>query len=249
VHGFDPSPHQQARARDKGITVVTSGRHAAEVADDVVFSVVRTKDQTEEVLFGDLGVTAVGKPRTIVVLSTLDPTTMRGLAERVAESGGVAIDATMSGGPWGAEAGSLTLMVSGELAAIERTRPLLEAVSDRLYVVGDAPGTGQAVKLAVQLSFGAHMMTAFEAMQVVRSHGVDEQQLMEILSHSVGASWTTRNWERVKPWWETYVPGEDLDILLKDLRSVLAEADDEVTPMPVSAVTFQLLRDVWRGRE
>lgn len=248
VHGYDPSPEQQAKAREKGIVVVDSPRAAAEAADEVVWSVVRTKGQTEAVLFGDDGVTAIGAPRTVVISSTLDPTTMRAIADRVAEAGGSAVDATMSGGPWGAEAGTLTLMLSGEPATVERILPLAEAVSSNRYVVGPTPGTGQATKLAVQLSFGIHMMAAFEALQIVKSHGVDESQLMEILSHSVGGSWTTNNWSRVKPWWETYVQGEDLDILLKDLRSTLAEADRDIVPMPLSALTFQLLRDTWRER-
>ncbi|KRB36639.1 NAD(P)-dependent oxidoreductase [Microbacterium sp. Root180] len=246
VHGFDPSPEQQAKARDKGIVTVDSPRAAALAADEVVWSVVRTKAQTEAVLFGPGGVTSIGEPRTVVISSTLDPTTMRSIAERVASTGGSAVDATMSGGPWGAEAGTLTLMISGAPAAVERIAPLAESVSGNRYVVGDTPGTGQATKLAVQLSFGIHMMAVFEALQVVKSHGVDEGQLMEILSHSVGGSWTTKNWSRVKPWWETYVPGEDLDILLKDLRSTMTEADQDVVPVPVSALTFQLLRDVWQ---
>lgn len=248
VHGYDPSPERQAEAREKGIVVVESPRAAADAADEVVWSVVRTKAQTEAVLFGDDGVSSIGEPRIVVISSTLDPTTMRSIANRVAEGGGSAVDATMSGGPWGAAAGTLTLMLSGAPATVERILPLAEHVSSNRYVVGDTAGTGQATKLAVQLSFGIHMMAVFEAMQIVKSHGVDETQLMEILSHSVGGSWTTKNWARVKPWWETYIPGEDLDILLKDLRSTLAEADQDVVPMPMSALTFQLLRDVWRER-
>jgi 3-hydroxyisobutyrate dehydrogenase-like beta-hydroxyacid dehydrogenase len=249
VHGYDPAPERQKLAADKGIQVVDSPRAAAEAADEVVISVVRTKAQTEEILFGEQGVTAIGTPRTVVISSTLDPSVMRAISDRLAAGGSTAVDATMSGGPWGAEAGTLTLMVSGPVASVDRVRPLLDAVSERLYVVGETVGTGQATKLAVQLSFGIQMMAAFEALQIVRSHGVDETQLMEILTHSVGGSWTTRNWERVKPWWENYVPGEDLDILLKDLRSVVAEADHDMVPVPMSALTFQLLREVWRGRK
>lgn len=248
VHGFDPSPSQQEKARRKGIIVVDSPRAAAAAADEVVWSVVRTKAQTEAVLFGGDGIASIGEPRTVVISSTLDPTIMREIAERVAATGGSAVDATMSGGPWGAEAGTLTLMISGAPAAVSRIAPLAESMSSNRYIVGDTAGTGQATKLAVQLSFGIHMMAVFEALQIVKSHGVEESQLMEILSHSVGGSWSTQNWDRVKPWWETYVPGEDLDILLKDLRSTLSEADNDMVPMPMSALTFQLLRDAWRER-
>lgn len=248
VHGYDPSPVRQALARERGIAVVASPRDAAAAAAQAVFSVVRTKEQTEDVLLGD-GVVAAGKPLTVAVASTLDPTTMATLADRLAEHDCVAVDTTMSGGPWGAEAGMLTLMVSGAPGAVDTLRPMLDVVGGKTFVVGDRPGTGQATKLAVQLAFGVNMMGVFEALQVVRSHGVPEVQLIEIMSRSVGGSWVTENWDRVKPWWETYVPGEDLDILLKDLRSVLRGADAEVMSMPMSALTFQLLREVWRGGE
>lgn len=245
VHGFDPSPVRQQLAKDKGIRVVSSPRLAAEGADRNVFSVVRTKGQTEAVLFADDGVVPAGKKLNVAIASTLDPTTMKGLAERLVPHGVTAVDTTMSGGPWGAEAGTLTLMVSGPDTAVAALRDQLDTVGGNIFVVGQDVGTGQATKLAVQLAFGVNMMGVFEALQVVRKYDVDESLLMEILGLSVGGSWVTNNWERVKPWWEVYVPGEDLDILLKDLRSVLREADSDVVSMPMSALTFQMLRQVW----
>lgn len=245
VHGFDPSAERADLARQQGIVLVESPRACAEAADEVLFSVVRTREQTEGVLFDD-GVVAAGKPLTVAVASTLDPTVMRELASRLTEHGSTAVDTTMSGGPWGAEAGTLTLMVSGPQAAVSTLQPMLDAIGGRTFVVGEEAGIGQATKLAVQLAFGVNMMGVFEALQIVRPHGVDEDVLMEIMSRSVGGSWVTENWSRVKPWWETYVPGEDLDILLKDLRSVLRESDSSVTAMPMSALTFQLLRQVWQ---
>jgi 3-hydroxyisobutyrate dehydrogenase len=173
VFAYDPSPERQELAQAKGIVMVDAPAAAATSADSTVFSVVRTKEQTEDVLFGRSGVISSGQPRTIIISSTLDPTMVQALAGRVADAGGTVIDATMSGGTWGADAGTLTLMVSGSPDAVERARPMLDAVSSRVYVVGDEPGTGQAVKLAVQLSFCIQMMAAFEALQAVKSHGVD----------------------------------------------------------------------------
>ncbi len=245
VHGFDPSAERGRLARAQGVEVAESPRAVAERADRNVFSVVRTKEQTEAVFFGEDGVAAAGRSLNVAIASTLDPTTMREFAGRLSARGLTAVDTTMSGGPWGAEAGTLTLMVSGPSAAVAALREPLGVVGENIFEVGDEAGVGQATKLAVQLAFGVNMMGVFEALQVVRKYDVDESLLMDILGVSVGGSWVTANWARVKPWWEVYVPGEDLDILLKDLRSVLREADHDVTAMPMSALTFQLLRHVW----
>lgn len=245
VFGFDPSPERRDLAATAGITLVDSPKEAAERASDVVFSVVRDATQTSAVLLGEDGVAGAGVPRTVVVASTLDPTTMAGLEAELAGNGITALDATMSGGPWGAEAGTLTLMVSGAEPAFRRLRPLLDAMGDNIFHVGERVGTAQAVKLAVQLTFGINMMGVFEAIRLVDGHQVDEDTLMAALSVSVGGSWVVDNWRRVKPWWEHYRAGEDLDILLKDMRSVLRESDTGGFPMPVTALSFQLMRHVW----
>ncbi|HUR05429.1 MAG TPA: NAD(P)-dependent oxidoreductase [Nonomuraea sp.] len=245
VYGFDPSPERRDLAAAAGITLVGSPREAAERASEVVFSVVRDAAQTKAVLLGEDGVARAVGQRIAVVASTLDPTTMADLEAELAGHGVTAVDATMSGGPWGAEAGTLTLMVSGAGQVFQRLRPLLDAMGENIFHMGERVGTAQATKLAVQLTFGINMMGVFEAIRLVDSYQVDEDALMAALSVSVGGSWVVDNWRRVKPWWEHYRAGEDLDILLKDMRAVLREADAEGFPMPVTALSFQLMRHVW----
>lgn len=245
VAGYDISPQQAELARAQGIDILESPEAVAAAATKCVVSVVRTAEQTREVLLGDHGVIRARKPLTTVIASTLDPTTMADLAAQLASHNVLALDATMSGGPWGADAGTLTMIVSGPEDTFAALRPLLEAVGQNIFHVGSKVGTAQAAKLAVQLAFGINMLGVFEALQVVKHHDVDEQQLMAILSVSVGGSWVVDNWPRVKPWWEHYVSGGDLDILLKDLRSVLREADAHQDSMPVAGLVFQLLRSVW----
>ncbi|MFF0794868.1 NAD(P)-dependent oxidoreductase [Streptomyces spiralis] len=248
VVGYDISPDRQRLARQRGITLADSPQAVAASATGTVVSVVRTVEQTERALMGERGIVRAGKPLTVVVASTLDPETMTGLAERLAPHGVQPVDVTMSGGPWGAEDGTLTLICSGPRDAYDTIHPLLTAMGNHLFHVSSTVGTAQAVKLAVQLAFGINMLSAFEALRTVRHHGVDEEQFMEILGHSVGGSWVTANWQRITPWWKHYVPGEDpddLEILLKDMRAMLKDADTRNLPLPVTALAFQLLRSVW----
>jgi 3-hydroxyisobutyrate dehydrogenase-like beta-hydroxyacid dehydrogenase len=173
-----------------------------------VVSIVRTEEQSRSVLLGTGVAAAERAPLDVLVMSTLDPTAMRALAGDLGGRGITAIDATLSGASTGAKAGTLTIMTAGDPAVVERARPVLEAMGSNLFHVGDDVGTAQAAKLAVQLAFGVNMLGAFEALSLAAAYGVDEAQLMSILALSVGDSWVARNWERVRGWWEDYVPGQ-----------------------------------------
>ena len=246
VVGVDPSPAAQAAAAEHGIELAQTPRDAAAAATRTVVSVVRTEAQTRAVLLGPDGVAAAAREQLdVIVMSTLDPTAMRQLAAELKQHGIVATDATLSGGSTGAAAGTLTIMAAGERAHVERLWPVFDAMATSIFHVGTEIGTAQAAKLAVQLSFGVSMLGAFEALSLASAYGVDEDQLMEILSRSVGDSWVTRNWQRVRGWWEHYVPGEDLDIPLKDMRAMLREADERVVWLPVTALSFQRMRHAW----
>jgi 3-hydroxyisobutyrate dehydrogenase len=68
---------------------------------------------------------------------------------------------------------------------------------------------------------------------------------MRLLSVSTGGSWATQNWERIRGFWQDYVPGNDLDIICKDLRSVLKEADEQELSLPMTGLAFQRIKHVW----
>lgn len=243
VVGFDTSAERRALAAERGIVPAGDAEEVIRKATSTVFSAVRTTQQTLDLLRG----LELDRPLTIVVLSTLDPGSMRQLADELAEHQVVALDATMTGGAWGADAGTLTFMVSCPDEVFVRVRPLLELAGEQIFHVGDHVGTAQATKLAVQLAWGINMLGALEALRFAQRYGVAEDQLMAILSKSVGASWASQNWERIKPWWQVHEPGGDLEIILKDLRSALRDADENEAFMPMTAMTFQLLRHVWDG--
>lgn len=243
VVGFDTSADRRTLAAERGITLAGDAGEVIGKATSTVFSAVRTTQQTLDLLRG----LELDRPLTIVVLSTLDPGSMRQLAGELAEHQVVALDATMTGGAWGADAGTLTFMVSCPDEVFARVRPLLELAGEQIFHVGDHVGTAQATKLAVQLAWGINMLGALEALRFAQRYGVAEDQLMAILSRSVGASWASENWERIKPWWQVHEPGGDLEIILKDLRSALRDADENEAFMPMTAMTFQLLRHVWDG--
>lgn len=245
VAGFDLAPARLSAARARGVTVMGSCLEVAKAATSTVISIVRDAVQTSEVLHGSQGVIAAGRSGLdLAVMSTLDPTTMRELAEDLASSGITAVDGPVSGGVAGAEQGTLAILTSGDPAALERLRPLLETMGKHVFYLGERPGMGQAAKLANQVMLAVSMLGVREGVRIASSHGVDEEQLMRLLAVSTGDSWAARNWDRVRGFWERYVPGNELDIIRKDLRSAFREADRQEWSLPITAAVYEQIQTI-----
>jgi len=232
------------------VKLATSSAEVAKASTQTVISLVRTWQQTEAAIYGQNGFKEGARDGLdLVVMSTLDPTSMQRLAGDMKAIGVNAVDAPVSGGRAGAEAATLSIMASGPPDVIERTKPLLTAMGKNIYLLGDRPGMGQAAKLANQLMLGVNMLAALEGLRIATRHGVDEDQLMELLSVSTGGSWVTKNWDRIRTFWRDPAGYNDLPIITKDLRSALKEGDEQELSMPVTAVAFQRLRHAWNEAE
>jgi 3-hydroxyisobutyrate dehydrogenase-like beta-hydroxyacid dehydrogenase len=239
VRAFDIDP---ARAGLPGLVACASVAEACAGAA-IVVSLVRTLPQTQEVVAEVEGAAALGT--TVVLMSTINPSAMAALADRLGERGLRVLDAPVSGGTAGAEAGTLAIMVGGAAADLERVRPLLEVFGSSVFHVGERPGDGQALKLANQLMLCVNMLGAFEALKLAGSYGLPPEQVLPVIGVSTGMSWVSEHWDTVRGWWEGHPSGGALDIVYKDLRSLLGDAADRQLSYPVAALAFNLLREVW----
>jgi 3-hydroxyisobutyrate dehydrogenase-like beta-hydroxyacid dehydrogenase len=219
----------------RGHGSVRSVEEVAERATRAVLVIVRTASQVEDV------VSRLRRPGLdVVVMSTIDPTTMERLGSVLAAQGLTPVDAPISGGVAGAEAGTLTIMASGDPAAIERCRPLFRAMGSNLFVIGDRVGLGQAVKLANQLMLAAHMVACGEAVRMVMGFGLSAEQVLPVIERCTGSSWVAANWRTVEAWWRD--GGSDsLAIIHKDLRTLLCDTGERRMPLPLTALSFQEL--------
>jgi 3-hydroxyisobutyrate dehydrogenase len=234
--GFEVAGHDV-----RGTGSAGSVAEVAERASHAVIVLVRTRAQVVEVV-GHLDRPGLD----VVVMSTVDPGTMQRLAGDLARRGMTVIDAPVSGGVAGAEAGTLAIMAAGPAAAIERTRPLFQALGSSIFVIGDQPGMGQAVKLANQLMLAVAMLAAEEGTRLAEEYGLRAEDVLPVIERSTGASWAASHWDSVLTWWRDYEPGGALDIIVKDMRSLLDDAAERRLPLPVAALAFQRLHDVWR---
>ena len=182
----------------------------------LVVSIVRTLDQTAAVLSE---VQRAGL--LLVVMSTINPQSMADLAAELEERGVEVLDAPVSGGVAGAEAGSLAIMAAGSEAALARARPVLDVLGRTVFHVGARPGAAQAVKLANQVMLAANIVGARDGLRLAQSHGLTPDQVLPVIAESTGASWVSEHWEAVAGWLDD--PSGALGIILKDLRSAGAE--------------------------
>ena len=196
--------------------------------------------QTDSVLFGENGCLGhMEKGAVILCCATIAPEAARGLGKRISDAGFLMLDSPVSGGKVGAHGGTMTVMGSGSEAAFAKAGPVLDAISTKVWRLGDAVGVGSTVKMVNQLLAGVHIATAAEALALGIRAGADPQTLYDVISESAGSSWM----------WQNRVPhilaGDDtplsaVNIFVKDLGIVLDQARAFTFPLPMAAAAHQL---------
>jgi 3-hydroxyisobutyrate dehydrogenase-like beta-hydroxyacid dehydrogenase len=130
--------------------------------------------------------------QVVVDLSTADPAAAARWTDLLATRGAAFLDAGVSGGPMGAEAGTLTLMIGGPAEALDRARPVLEVIGQRFFHLG-GPGSGHAAKAVNNYLNGMNLAATAEAMVVGVKAGLDPERLLEVINASTGANWATEH--------------------------------------------------------
>jgi 3-hydroxyisobutyrate dehydrogenase-like beta-hydroxyacid dehydrogenase len=214
---------------------------ALSVADaaSVVLASVPTPDVVREVACGPDGLAKGSRMRTFVDLST----TGAAVAEEVAgvlEAQGIGyVDAPVSGGTKGAEAGTLAVMAAGAPSEVELVRPLLE-VFGPVFVVGEHPGQGQVAKVANNLLSAAATVMTSEAVLLGVKAGLDPRVLLDVFNAGSGRNTATSDKfpRTVLP--RSFDVGFRLSLMVKDLRLCRAEAQRRQSPLMMGSAIEQL---------
>lgn len=233
----------RATARDElaaegGAAIARADEVPADTEAVVVFVV--NAAQTEEVLFGEQGCLArVGKGAVVLCCATVAPEAARALGAKIAAAGFLMLDAPVSGGKVGAQAGTMTVMASGSDAAFAKAQPVLDAISTKVWKLGAEAGIGSTVKMVNQLLAGVHIATAAEALALGIRAGANPRTLFEVISSSAGSSWM---WQNRMP---HVLDGDDtplsaVNIFVKDLAIVLDQARALTFPLPMASAAHQL---------
>lgn len=239
VVGHDVNAEALAWLEGQGGRRAASAAEAADGAEAAVLMVLNAA-QAETALFGPGGLVE-GLPGGALVLCgvTMPPAAAEALGARVEDAGLSFLDAPVSGGTAGAEAGTLTFMASGSDAAWARAAPLIEAMGERVFRLGDRPGPGSTMKTVHQLAAGCNLAVAAEVMSFGAHLGLEPAQVLEVLNVSAGGSWMIANRGP-----RMLTEGRDVksavEIFVKDLGIVLDAARAARFPAPVTAAALQV---------
>jgi 3-hydroxyisobutyrate dehydrogenase-like beta-hydroxyacid dehydrogenase len=237
THGFDVDAAPAARFRAEG----GAPGALADVAGDLdaVVVVVLNAAQTEAVLFGETGVVPRLKSDAVVIAcATVAPEFARAMAARCAAAGVGYLDAPISGGSVKAAEGRLSVMASGSEAAFAAARPVLDAIAETVFELGEDAGAGSAMKAVNQLLAGVHIAAMAEALTFGMTQGVTPEKFVEVISKCAGTSWMLEN-RAPHIVAGDYAPRSSVDIWPKDLGIVLDIARSAKFAAPVTAAALQ----------
>jgi len=237
-----------ARTPAKADDVVAAGAALAgsprELAagSDVLITMVPNSPQVREVLLGPDGVLA-GTPEGLIVvdMSTIAPAASREIGAACAAQGISFMDAPVSGGAQGAQAGTLTIMAGGDAETFARVRPVFAAMGkpENIFHVGPL-GSGQVIKLANQVLCGVIAAANAEALILGAKAGADVATMAKIIGVSSGANWQLAAQYPVRVFNGSFEPGFMTDLLQKDLGLALELGEQEHVPLPLTGLTRQL---------
>lgn len=235
--GADVDRDLTERFREVGGTV----EPLAEVAGSLqaVVVVVLNAQQTEAVLFGENGIVPQLQAGAVVLAcATVAPGFARDMEARCREHGVFYLDAPISGGAAKAAAGALTIMASGSPEAFAAAGPVLDAVSETVFELGEAAGAGSAMKAVNQLLAGVHIATMAEALTLGMTQGITPAKFVEVISRCAGTSWMLEN-RAPHIVAGDYTPLSQINIWPKDLGIVLDTARSAGFSAPITAAALQ----------
>lgn len=241
--GFPLIVHNRSRAAVEDLVMegAIAANSAMEVAQqvDIIFTNLPDSPDVVQVVLGPSGILEGAHPGLIFVdNSTIKPAAARTIAQILAEKGVFALDAPVSGGDIGAKNGTLTIMVGGDAAALEKVMPVFLAMGKTVTHVGEA-GAGQVAKAANQIMVAAQMVAMAELLIFSQKAGVDPQKVVNAIKGGAAQCWTLD----VKPprlFAGNRGPGFKAYMQAKDLNIVLESAREYGVPLPGTAENAQL---------
>ena len=236
--------------RAQGAKVAASPAEAAKEAEAVITMLADDAAVESAVLPPGGMIETLPKGAAHISMSTISVGLSRKLAEEHGKRGQKYITAPVFGRPEAAEAAKLFVVAAGDPAVVERLKPLLEVMGQRVFVMGDKPEMANVVKLSGNFLIASVIESVGEAIALTRKYGVDPHQYVEFLTNSLFAAPVYKTYggliadEKYRP------AGFKIRLGLKDLKLALAAAESVDAPLPVaSMIRDHLLTAIARGME
>jgi 3-hydroxyisobutyrate dehydrogenase len=245
VTGFDLVKSQLDVFSAAGGAIADNANATAKDAD-VLITMLPASRHVESLYLGDTGLLAHAHPKTLLIdCSTISPKVAQAVAAAAKGKGFAMIDAPVSGGTAGAQAGTLTFMVGGEAGPVECARSVLEKMGKNIFHAG-TNGAGQTVKVCNNMMLGIQMLGTSEALRLGIANGLDPKVLSDIMSKSSGRNWALELYNPCPgvmdnvPSSKGYAGGFGVDLMLKDLGLAVENAENLDASIPLGKLAQEL---------
>jgi 2-hydroxy-3-oxopropionate reductase len=218
----------------------SSPRDLADKSEIVICS-LPSNSVIREAVLGNGGLIEGEKIRIYVSACTTGSTFAEEIAEALAEKGIATLEAPISGGPPGARAGTLSVMVSGPQDAYEELIPYFKAYGKKLVYCGEKPGLAQVLKLANNILFATSLAVTSEALAMGVKAGIDPNVMLEAIQAGTGRNAATDLVIPTSVLPRSFDFGASIEILLKDVNLALEEGEKQGVPQFVCQQTRQML--------
>ncbi|KTD20943.1 3-hydroxyisobutyrate dehydrogenase [Legionella lansingensis] len=240
VTGFDLQKEAVAKLISAGGKEAQTLQDAA-LNQDIIITMLQTGEQVTQVCLSEDGLFSKAAPKILYIdCSSIDVASSRKVQLQAKHKDILAVDAPVSGGVAGAQAGSLTFMVGGLNEAFEAAKPILAAMGKKIIHTG-AAGSGQAAKICNNMILGVSMIAISEAFVLAEHLGLSPQKLFEVVTNSSGQCWAMSQYAPVPdvlpntPANNNYQPGFTAAMMLKDLNLSQNSADIVGLKTPIAA--------------
>ena len=222
-----------------GAAAAASPQAVAE-ASDILITIVTDSADVESVLVGrnDAAIHGLAPGTVVIDMSTISPSVTCDIANQLAERDVEMLDAPVSGGDTGAKAGTLSIMVGGDVDVLKRCQAVLEAMGSTITHCGPN-GSGQTVKLCNQVAIAGALLGVCEALSLADKSGVDQERMLTAISAGAAGSWQLSNLgPKIAD--GDFAPGFMVRLMQKDLRLALEAGADVRQPLPNTSLVQQL---------
>ena len=246
---FDVRQERTALLTAQGALAATSPADVA-ARSDIIVVCLPDGDTVQQVVAGKDGILEACREGQVLIDTTTNyPPDSRKLSHMLGTAGVGMLDAPVSGGPEGAAAGTLSIMVGGETRTYERCLPVLETIGGRITLMGEAVGAGGYAKLANQIMVYLNLASVVEALAYAERMGLDLEKLLpalqaghadSVLLRNKGAKIAARDWTPQGPVWMSY----------KDLSYVVRSMEEQGFSLPFTPKVRDLLKELMdEGKE
>ena len=240
LHVYDPDATKTAGFAKWNAVVHPNPQSVAD-ATEIVFACLPNSKVSKAVAYGSSSVSEGKKIKTYVEMSTIGRTPLIDIAQKLQSKSINVVDCPVSGGPKGADNGTLAIIVAGDPAVVNHVRDHLNLISKNVFEMGPEPGMAQMMKLVNNLISATNMASAFEALVLGAKAGLDADMMVNVINASTGRNSATTDKVPKSVLPGTFDYGAATRTLHKDITVGLEEAEALGVPMWVARNT----RQVW----